>query len=153
MSIYSDQIQTYDSLPDLSWLTGIWIGSESDQYSEEHWSQAVSQQLMGMFRMLQSDKPVFYEFMTIGIEEQKVTLSIKHFNPGLIGWESKDQVVKYDVVQENYNGLVLFKRHAEEPNWMVYQRTGDRLTVYFVDSTGEVEGSRFNFEWTSSTPD
>ena len=58
------------------------MGSNGDQYIEEHWSQPVANQLIGMFRMVQEDTPVFYEFMTMGIEDHLMTLSIKHFNPG-----------------------------------------------------------------------
>ena len=146
MSQYSNRPQEYPALPDLGWLAGIWSGSNGDQYYEEHWSQAVADQLMGMFRMLESDKPVFYEFMTIGLEGHRVTLSIKHFNPGLIGWEDKDQAVRYDLIQHNPHELVFFKRQSQEQNWMVYRQAGERLEVFFVDLEGEVEGSRFSFE-------
>jgi hypothetical protein len=144
--MYTNRAQKYDSLPELSWLTGIWVGSEADQYAEEHWSQSVSNQLIGMFRLMQSDETVFYEFMTIGLEDHRTTLSIKHFNSDLVGWEDKDQAVKYDLVREEPTALVFFKRHAQEENWMVYRRTGNQLEVFFADSMGEVEGSRFEFE-------
>jgi hypothetical protein len=146
MSNFSNRAQEYASLPDLGWLTGIWIGSNGDQYFEEHWSQAVADQLMGMFRMLESGKPVFYEFMTIGLEGNSVSLSIKHFNPGLVGWEDKDQAVTYDLVQQLPHELVFFKRQSQDQNWMVYRQVGDRLQVFFVGSEGEVDGSRFEFE-------
>ena len=146
MSFYSDRAQECKSLPDLKWLTGIWLGSNGDQYIEEHWSQPVANQLIGMFRMLQAGLPVFYEFMTIGLEENLISLSIKHFNPGLIGWEDKDQAVTYDLVQHESHELVFFKRQAVDSNWLVYRRTGSRLEVFFTDSAGKVEGSRFEFE-------
>ena len=122
------------------------MGSNGDQYIEEHWSQPVANQLIGMFRMVQEGTPVFYEFMTMGIEDHLMTLSIKHFNPGLIGWEEKNQVTAYDLVQHKIQELVFLKRQAEDSNWMVYRRAGSRLEVFFADSEGEVDGSRFVFE-------
>lgn len=145
MSNYSDRALECAALPDLAWLSGVWIGSNDDQYFEEHWSQPVAHQLIGMFRMVQSNQPVFYEFMTIGLEESRMALSIKHFNPGLIGWEEKDQAVIYDLVQQDARELVFFKRQAQEANWMVYRRVESRLEVFFVDASGEVEGSHFAF--------
>jgi hypothetical protein len=146
MKTFSDQALECTSLPDLKWLTGIWMGSNGDQYIEEHWSLPVANQLIGMFRMVQAGTPVFYEFMTIGLEDNLITLSIKHFNPGLIGWEHKDQAVTYDLVQHSPHELVFFKRQAQEQNWMVYRQTGNRMEVFFADSEGESDDSRFVFE-------
>jgi hypothetical protein len=146
MSSYSDQSLEFTSLPDLAWLSGSWIGSQGGQHIEEHWSRSAVNELIGMFRMVQADKPVFYEFMTLGLVDKKLTLKIKHFNPGLIGWEDKDLAVTYEVVHYKNGEVVFYKRQSEEPNWMVYRLVESKLVVFFVDVTGQVDSSQFEFE-------
>ena len=146
MSSYSDQKLELTTFPDLTWLSGIWIGSDGDQHIEEHWSYPVSDEMIGMFRMVKQEKPVFYEFMTLGLEDNGFILKIKHFSPGLIGWEEINQSVIYDMVQQKEGEVVFHKRQSEEPNWMIYRLNESKLEVFFADLTGPVAGSQFEFE-------
>ncbi len=133
------------SVDPLSWLEGKWIGEDADQLIEEHWSAPQGEALMGMFRFVSAGEPRFYEFMTLGVEDQEVVLRIKHFDPGLSGWEEKDEAVTYVLVQLASGGAVFYKRGSARPNWMVYRLDGDALLVHFEWAEGETEGGRFEF--------
>lgn len=133
------------SVDRLSWFEGRWVGEETDELIEEHWSAPRAGTLMGMFRFIRAGEPRFYEFMTIGIEGQEVVLRIKHFHPGLDGWEERHESVMYALVHLDAGQAVFHRRNSSQPNWMIYQREGDDLTVHFADVSGAVQGSRFEF--------
>jgi len=78
------------SITDLSWIAGKWKGVEDSTVIEEHWMQPEGNNMLGMFRMLQGNKPVFYELMMIFPENNSMTLRLKHFSKNLKGWEHKD---------------------------------------------------------------
>jgi hypothetical protein len=140
----TETLQT-KSVDPLAWLEGRWVGEEGDQLIEEHWSAVQGDTLMGMFRFVRAGEPRFYEFMTVGVEGQEVVLRIKHFNPGLTGWEEKDEAVTYALVQVDFGQAVFYKRGAAQPNWLIYRREGDALSAHFEGAEGEIEGGRFEF--------
>ena len=53
----SDQKTAY-SIADLSWIAGKWRGADDSTTIEEHWMQPEGNNMLGMFRMLQGDKPL-----------------------------------------------------------------------------------------------
>ena len=145
MPKYPSETLLMTSVEALSWLEGKWIGKEADRLIEEHWSAPQGETLMGMFRFVHAGEPRFYEFMTIAVEGQEVILRIKHFDPGLTGWEEKGESVTYPLVQVDAGGAVFYRRGAAQPNWMIYRREGDALAVHFEGAEGETEGGRFEF--------
>ena len=101
----SQQNEKNIKIEDSTWLAGHWIGDGFGGTSEEVWTKPVNGVMMGMFRLHDEDgKLVFYEFLTI--DEEGLTL--KHFHPGLKGWETKDEVVTFKMV-ETPPGKIIFK--------------------------------------------
>jgi len=101
----SQQNETNIKIEDSVWLAGHWIGDGFGGTSEEVWTKPVNGVMMGMFRLHDKDgKLVFYEFLTI--DEEGLTL--KHFHPGLKGWETKDEVVTFKMV-ETPPGKIIFE--------------------------------------------
>ena len=133
------------SLPDLSWLQGIWFGYDENNTIEEHWGLPRGEALMGMFRMLKGNEPIFYEFMTIGVEEGDILLRIKHFYPRLVGWEEKDECVIYSLEKLTPGEARFVKRSPDETDRLVYQRDNDVLNVFFESEQGAASGYRFVF--------
>jgi len=78
------------SIADISWIAGKWKGEEDSTIIEEHWMQPEGNNMLGMFRMIQGNKPLLYELMIIFPENNSVTLRLKHFNGNMKGWEHKD---------------------------------------------------------------
>ena len=82
--------------------------------------------MLGTFRVVQSGKPVFYEFWVVEIDNDRAVLKLKHFNAGLAGWEDKDSSTKMPVVSSSKDDLVF-----AEPDGSVslhYHRAGATLT-------------------------
>jgi hypothetical protein len=56
---------------------------------EEYWSQPMGESMVGTFRVVKDGKAVFYEFWAIEVEDGKAIFKMKHFDLGLLGWESR----------------------------------------------------------------
>src|SRR5215207_2128187 len=83
---------------DLAWFTGVWLGDRAGDHVEEHWSTPAGGAIMGMFRWLHAGQVRFYELMTLESDGAELILRIKHFHPGLKGWEEKDESVSLVLV-------------------------------------------------------
>ncbi|NIM96400.1 MAG: hypothetical protein GTO18_22095 [Anaerolineales bacterium] len=126
------------SLDDLAWLSGNWRGQHGKDPIEEAWSRAAGNAMMGMFRWLHEDSVRFYEFMAIEQGEESIIFRIKHFNPGLKGWEEKDESVAFHLVQLKPTEAIFFRTGTEETQWMTYKlNDDDSLLVYFEGEDGE----------------
>ena len=116
------------TLADLDWMVGSWIGDRENIRIEEHWTKAVGDSMMGSFKMVKDGKPVFYEFMLLEQDDEGVALRIKHFDPGLDGWENKEDSVDFDLVSTQ-PGQATFET----------EKDGDReRLIYSEDEPGEL---------------
>jgi len=69
---------------------------------------------MGMFKLTSEGKVNFYEIMTIVPDGKSFVLRLKHFSPGLIGWEEKDKSVEFPLLavtpgEVRFDGLTFTK--------------------------------------------
>lgn len=118
---------------DLSWLAGAWQGWHASDPIEEVWSAPAGGALMAMFRWLNGEQVRFYEFMTLeATPDEQVLLRIKHFNPGLVGWEERALSADFLLVQLSSQEAVFYQVSKAGP-WLVYRLDSpDKLLVYFV---------------------
>ena len=147
MGTHPEDALSSATLSDIAWLTGSWIGEKDGDPIEEQWSAPAGDALMGMFRWLKEGKVFFYEFMTIDRGEEGLVLRIKHFNPGLIGWEEKEDSFSCVLSQVDADKAIFSARKEEEPLWLVFERTEEGLDIFF-DSEGKTPGpaDRFRFK-------
>lgn len=134
---------------DLAWLTGSWLGRNGEDPVEEHWSPLRGNTLMGMFRWVSDGKVRFYELTAIEQEGEFVFFRIKHFDPGLVGWEEKDRAHQFLLVRLQGTEALFLELERPDARWAVYRREGDdRLVSYFtrenepVTETGMFEYAR-----------
>ena len=125
----SDSNNSSIKIEDSAWLAGHWIGDGFGGTSEEVWTKPVNGVMMGMFRLHDKDgKLVFYEFLTI--DEKGLTL--KHFHPDMKGWETKDEVVTFNMVEAPPGKIILkglsFEKQSEtEMHISLSIRRGDAI--------------------------
>ena len=93
-----------ESMEDYSWLVGHWKGDGFGGESEEIWTEPVDGTMMGMYRHYKDGKVVFYEFMLMSRDG----LKLKHFNPDITAWETKEDFVHFKPVGIE-EGLIRFK--------------------------------------------
>jgi hypothetical protein len=122
---------------DLTWLTGSWHARLGADHVEEHWSDLRANTLVATFRWTRADGTVrFYEIEVIEQEGDRVYLRVKHFDPGLIGWEEKDAPHQFVLVALDEQGAVFLELDKPNPRWAVYRRRGpDRLDAWFTRGT------------------
>jgi hypothetical protein len=133
------------SAADLAWLSGIWLGDRAGDVIEEHWSTPAGGAIMGMFRWLHAGQVRFYELMTLEPEDGALILRIKHFHPGLKGWEEKDESVTLVLVALPPGAAVFTKRDSPAPRWLIYRRPDpDTLVATFeTEESTPAEGEAF----------
>ena len=142
-----DQPSPPAKLAEIAWLQGRWIGDGLGGLNEEVWSPPRGGVMMGMYRLLKEDKPVFYEFLTIVEENGTLAMRLKHFNPDFTGWEEKA-------------GFVTFKLVAVEPravhfNGLSFVReSDDELRIYLIlkDKEGKSREELFKMRRAATNP-
>ena len=121
----------------LAWLAGRWVGGDGDDWHEETWSEPRDGTMLGMFRAHREGQPRFYEIFSVAPEDGTLVLRIKHFRPGLIGWEERDSAVTLDLVAASEIEAIYAKRGAGE--WLCYRR--DPATASLAVSFEAGDGS------------
>jgi len=116
---------------DVAWMAGRWVGAHDADRIEEWWSEPHAGMMLGMFRWHRDGEPRFYELMSMEPDGARLIFRIKHFAPGLVGWEEKDAAVTLDLVRL-IDGEAIFLKRGER-RWMVYQREAgtDELLAWF----------------------
>jgi hypothetical protein len=119
------QVSPQAMLEQMAWLVGHWSGPAFGGVCEEVWSAPAGGAMMGMFRLVQGEATVFYEFLTLTQEQGTLSLQLKHFQPDLTGWEDKQDRVTF--------ALVAMEPEAAHFEGMSFHRTDeDHITIYLA---------------------
>ncbi|MEO1253468.1 MAG: DUF6265 family protein [Bacteroidota bacterium] len=112
-----------------AWLAGNWVGDGFGGTSEELWSKpSADGTMMGTYRHHKDDGTInFYEFMVM----DSTGLRLKHFNPDMVGWETKEDFVHFNAIEFTENKIVLeglvFERKSDtEMEIQLAMREGDK---------------------------
>lgn len=121
-------------ISDYQWLAGSWTGDGFGGTSEEIWSPpSPDGTMMGVYRHHKGDGSLnFYEFMVL----DSSGLRLKHFTPDLVGWETKEKFVTFEMVD--------FSEDRIELKGLVFERKSDneleiRLKLRYDDDRIETE--------------
>ena len=130
----------------LGWMVGRWIGEHAGDRIEEWWSEPYAGMMLGMFRWHRDGTPRFYELLSMEPEDDQLVFRIKHFAPGMIGWEEKDDAATFDLVAL-HDGEAVFLKRGEE-RWMVYRAqpdSGELLAWFDTVAEPHVPGDEFRY--------
>lgn len=88
-----------------AWIEGTWVGDGFGGTSEEVWSSPSKDgTVMGSFRHFKGDGSLnFYEFLVL----DSTGLRLKHFNPDMTGWETKEDFVTFKKIEFQENKIIL----------------------------------------------
>jgi hypothetical protein len=106
---------------DFAFLTGRWRGGIQGGLFDEEWSQPSADSMMGMFRYMENGKVHFYEFMVIEASPGGPLLHLRHFDPGLTGWEDKSAPPTYTVESYTENQVVFV--NGDKSTTLTYRRS------------------------------
>ena len=79
------------TLADLSWLAGDWRGSDSDMVSQEVWTAAAGDCMLGMWRLVLEGKLKLSEHLQIVQEPTGPVMHLRHFERTGVAWEERNQ--------------------------------------------------------------
>ena len=132
------------SLADLAFIAGAWKGELGGAVIEEQWSAPEGDHMMGMFRFVKDGKVTFYEMQSIEQNEGPPVLRIKHYHPGLRGWEEKDEAVTFTLRQVEGQRAVFDE--DDRSTQLIYQLSDGRLSIELVKTkAGQTTSQRFDF--------
>lgn len=118
------------TVEDLAFLAGHWRGEGLGGEVEETWSPPLAGEMLGSFRLIRNGAPSFYEILVLSREDDRIVMRIKHFNPGLLGWEEKDESLAFPLIEVR-DGTAWF-------HGLTLHRDGDHLLIYLAMRRGGV---------------
>ena len=133
------------TLADLAFIAGQWRGELQGGVTEENWSPPEGDAMMGMFRYVKGGKAVFYEMLLIEMTSTGPVLRLKHFHPGLKGWEEKDEAFSYPLIDLRKDRAV-FER-PDKSTRLVFQRTSDATMAIWLEQTMDGKSSSQEFKY------
>ncbi len=108
------------TLEDLSFLEGHWLGTFNGGPIEASWTAPVAENIVGYIRMMKNDKPTMYELFVFEQTDNGPVAMVKHFKPGMIGLEEKDQHDHYNFLTAKKNEALFEKDDASVR--IIYER-------------------------------
>jgi Domain of unknown function (DUF6265) len=131
---------------ELAWIAGHWVGEHDVDRIEEVWTEPYAGMMLGMFRWHRNGQPRFYELVALEPEGSGLAIRIKHFDPGLVGWEEREESVTLDLVALREREAVFLKRGEER--WMVYRlepESGDLVAWFETVAEPHAPGDEFRY--------
>lgn len=125
------------TLEDASWMVGAWSGTAFGQRFEEAWNAPSAGSMVGMFKLLGDDGVVFYELLLLSIEDDTLSLKVKHFNPDFSAWEEKGDYINFQLVKKerdalHFGGISFYRRGADAIDGYIVMREGDSISEHHL---------------------
>jgi len=123
------------TLDDASWLVGNWKGTAFGKQFEEIWSAPSKGSMVGLFKLFDDDGVDFYEIMLITVEDNSLSLKVKHFSAEFVAWEEKPDFVNFKLVKKDENalhfaGLSFYKRDPDSIDAYIVIRKGEEISEH-----------------------
>ncbi len=124
--------KTPATLDDLAWIAGHWQGQKDGDLLDEQWSAPMGGTILGMFRWIKDGRVQMYELLAIELgPEGKPVLLLRHFNPGLIGWEDKEGAWRYPLTGGGPREAVFTR--PDGGTRMIFRRTSEATLVVLLE--------------------
>lgn len=140
-SVYAQTVPKTGVISDLSFIEGQWMADAAGRTVEASWLPAKKDNMVGFFRITNSDKPNVYEILLYEQVKEGTVSLVKHFNPGLTGQEELDKPVRH-VCLESGKGRVLYEKDGEAVRILYEKKSDDR----FVISMGKPENNNWVYK-------
>jgi Domain of unknown function (DUF6265) len=115
-------------LESVRWLTGRWQSPAGEGVAcEEHWSAQAGGAMVGMFRLLNGDRPGVYELLLLEEEADGVWMRMRHFRPKMVAQEQEP--IKLKLASATPDTLVFENPTDGRPKRVIYALSGDELTA------------------------
>lgn len=125
-------------------MSGTWTGKMEWGELEEYWGEPMGDNMICSFRCVKDGKALFYEFIVIEQSTEGVpVMKLRHFNPGSIAWEDKENPNDYPLASLTKNRAVF--ESADKKTRLIYERQSKNklLAVLEREKDGKVEVDNF----------
>lgn len=125
------------TLEDARWMVGSWFGTAFGQRFEEVWNAPSGGSMVGMFKLLGDDGVVFYEILLLSVEDDTLSLKVKHFSADFSAWEEKEDYVNFRLVRKergalHFGGLSFYRRNDDSIDGYIVMRDGDKISEHHL---------------------
>jgi hypothetical protein len=126
------------TLEDASWLVGNWTGTAFGKQFEEIWSAPSKGSMVGLFKLFDEDGVDFYEIMLLTVEDDSLSLKVKHFSADFVAWEDKPDFVNFKLVKKDENalhfaGLSFYKKDQDHIDAYIVMRNGEEISEHVLE--------------------
>ncbi|MGH9863204.1 MAG: DUF6265 family protein [Candidatus Acidiferrales bacterium] len=80
-------------MADFAWLEGRWQGKLGTATTEIIYSSPSADEIMGMFRLVEGERTVMLEFLTLRQTAEGMEMRVRHFDPALAPMEKEDALL------------------------------------------------------------
>jgi hypothetical protein len=123
------------ALTDFNFIAGHNRGELDGGIIDEHWSEPAGDSMMGVYRYIKDGKVDMYALLVIEQTAKGPVLRLRHFNPGLVGWEEKTEVWSYPLVRFT-PGEAIFEA-ADKRIRISYRDAGHGVLESTLERTGK----------------
>lgn len=135
---YGQERAKTGTLNDISFLEGRWLGTFNDGPIEASWTAPVGDNIVGFIRMIKDNKATMYELFAFEQQTTGPVALVKHFKPGLIALEEKDQSDRYVFIEAKKNQAT-FEKEDKSIRIIYERRSKDQLVLQ--------RGTQENGQW------
>jgi hypothetical protein len=128
----------------VSWMAGHWVGTGTNDVSEEVWLPPTGGAMVGMWRWANNGSIRLYELLTIAREGDRLVLRLRHFRPNLNGLEEKEAPLVLPALRVGDREVVFEGTGTEGQTRIVYRQTSAD-TLESMVSRGTREPQVFQF--------
>lgn len=125
---FAQTAQKTGTLNDIGFLEGRWLGTFNGGPIEASWTAPAGDNIVGFIRMMKDNKAVMYELFAFEQQANGPVAMVKHFNPGLVALEEKDQSDRYIFIEAKKN-QALFEKEDKSVRIIYERRSKDQLVL------------------------
>ena len=134
------EARPHATLEDAAWLAGSWAGTAFGKSFEEVWNPPSAGSMVGFFKLLDGEQVSFYEIMLITVEDDTLSLKVKHFSADFTAWEDKPDFVSFRLlkIEENalhFGGLSLYRRDDDHIDGYIVMKNAEGVTEHELSYT------------------
>jgi hypothetical protein len=128
-------------LADLAWLEGRWRGDWGPRLAEQIWTAAKADLMLGTFRLVEGNKTLLIEVLTLSQTGDDIDFRFRHFTPDLAPWEKSGATT---LILDSFDStrFVFANPLNGEPKHAILTRIGQDTFISrfeIVPSSGEIQ--------------
>ena len=116
------------SISDVRFIEGSWTAVAGDRSIDAVWSSPNGENIVGYVRVTKEGKVVLYELFAFEQSESGLVALVRHFGPGLVSWEEKENPNHYDFMEAG-NGWAMFEKQGDPTRVRYEKRSADEFAI------------------------